>query len=319
MPWRGCRGVDMLMALRQHADMTSTRPSLQMRMVAAVLRLKRKPYDDLNAMREKFARRTYPSAPPPPRRFSRRYAISRVDLAGWPVVTLRPRVGGSSTHVIYCHGGGYTEELIRPHWAIMDRLSRETGATVSAPLYPLAPEYDHRAAFAFMEQVCDHVLQIRDAADIILAGDSAGGNLALATAIVRRDAGHVPFGRVILLSPWLDLVLKDPAARRIEPQDPTLGIDWLRVMGQWWAGQTDPGLPQLSPVNADLTGLPPIDIHQGGNDIFLADARTLAAGNPAGVTLHEYPGAFHVFMGATFLPEAKDVYRRIAQDIGHRA
>lgn len=122
-------------------------------------------------------------------------------------------------------------------------------------------------------------------------------------------------GRIILFSPWLDLTLADPEARKLETKDVMLAVDTLRMCGAWWAGEDDPRLPRLSPLYADLKGLPPIELYQGTNDIFVVNARTFVKKvEAAGGAIHygEYPGAFHVFVGATFTPEAKDVFNRIA-------
>jgi acetyl esterase/lipase len=81
-----------------------------------------------------------------------------------------------------------------------------------------------------------------------------------------------------------------------------------------WAGDVSLSSPYMSPLYADLRGMPPMSIFQGDRDIFVVDARKFAVeAQVAGVTLdyHEYPGGFHVFMALTFLPEAKDVFRKV--------
>ena len=185
---------------------------------------------------------------------------------------------------------------------------------MTVPLYPLSPESDHRAAFAMLGDVYRKVIARTAPADTVIAGDSAGAGLALGQVIDVRSKGLPAPGRIILFSPWLDLTLADPRAREVEPRDIMLGIDSLRLCGRWWAGATDPKSPILSPLYADLKGLPPIDLFQGTRDLFVVDSRTFAArAKSAGTTIRyaEYPGAFHVFEGATFTPEAKDVFRRI--------
>jgi len=97
-----------------------------------------------------------------------------------------------------------------------------------------------------------------------------------------------------------------------------LRISAIQQYGRWWAGSADPRTPLLSPINADLRGLPPIQIYIGTDDILLPDARKLrervvAAGGQ--IQFYEYPGAFHVFVGATFTPEARDAYRKIAESV----
>jgi monoterpene epsilon-lactone hydrolase len=126
---------------------------------------------------------------------------------------------------------------------------------------------------------------------------------------------------VILLSPWLDLTMSNPDAQQLEPRDVILRCAPLREFGRWWAGELDPADPRVSPLFAELSGLPPIDIYQGTDDIFLPDARQLHArllNAKAQVELTETRGGFHVFMAATFTPEARNVYERIANSLDVR-
>ncbi|MFZ1741442.1 MAG: alpha/beta hydrolase fold domain-containing protein, partial [Pontixanthobacter sp.] len=144
---------------------------------------------------------------------------------------------------------------------------------------------------------------------VALSGDSAGGNLALSLAIQRRDAGKSLPARLIPFAPWLDMALKDEAARAIEPKDVLLEVDSIRLLGEWWARDRGTDHPHASPLYADLSGLPPIAIFQGRHDVFVIDSRTFtikarAAGVP--VKLYEYEGAPHVYMALTFTREAKD-------------
>ncbi len=94
-----------------------------------------------------------------------------------------------------------------------------------------------------------------------------------------------------------------------------LAVDGVRECGSWWAGPLDARSPHLSPLYADLAGLPSTAYFQGTHDILVVDARSFASkAEAAGMDLRyfEYPGAFHVFMGATFTPEARDVFRHVA-------
>ena len=105
----------------------------------------------------------------------------------------------------------------------------------------------------------------------------------------------------------------------MEARDPVLRIAPLRQMGRWWAGSADPATPLVSPIYADLRGLPPIQLYIGTDDLFLPDARRLgelvaAAGGQ--VHIDETRGGFHGFVAATYTPEAKRVYREIAERLG---
>jgi epsilon-lactone hydrolase len=289
--------------------------SVAMRAATLFLKAGGKPLADTQATRKNFQSRKYPSPAPMPASLAKKVNVTEVTIGKHKVFTLVPKTNASKRHVIYYHGGAYVKDMIGAHWDIIGALIDSTGATVTVPIYPLAPEHNHRPAFAFLADVYRDVLTKAAASDVVFAGDSAGGGLALGQAIEFRDQKLPMPGRIILFSPWLDLTLADPEARKLESKDVMLAVDALRICGAWWAGGDDPRLPRLSPLFADLEGLPPIELYQGTNDIFVADARTFVKKVQAtGGAIHygEYPGAFHVFVGATFTPEAKDVFRRIA-------
>jgi epsilon-lactone hydrolase len=289
--------------------------SVAMRMATLVLKAGGKPLANTEATRKKLLSRTYPAPAPIPVSLAKKVNLTEATIDGYSVFTLVPKTNASKRHVIYYHGGAYVNDVAGPHWDIVGALIDASGATVTVPIYPLAPEQNSRPAFAFLADVYRHVLIKAAASDVVLAGDSAGGGLALGQAIEFRSQELPIPGRIILFSPWLDLTLADPRASAVEADDVMLAVDALRMCGAWWAGDDDPRLPRLSPLYADLKGLPPIELYQGTNDIFVVDSRTFVKKvQAAGGAIHygEYPGAFHVFVGATFTPEAKDVFGRIA-------
>jgi epsilon-lactone hydrolase len=289
--------------------------SFTMRLAAEVIALRGKPLADTEKFRTSVLGRTQPVVAAIPAEMRTRLQVSERLVEGNRVFTLAPGSSGSRKRIVYLHGGAYVNELTKPHWDIIAKLIEATGATVIVPIYPLAPENDHRAAFAFLDSVYRQILANTAADDVVLAGDSAGAGLALGMVVDARDKGLPMPGRIILFSPWLDLTLADPHARAVEADDVMLAVDALRMCGAWWAGDDDPRLPRLSPLYADLKGLPPIELYQGTNDIFVVDSRTFVKKvQAAGGAIHygEYPGAFHVFVGATFTPEAKYVFGRIA-------
>ncbi|MBZ6377818.1 hypothetical protein B5C34_02965 [Pacificimonas flava] len=233
--------------------------------------------------------------------------------AGQRVLTLTPRTGASAWHIVYFHGGGFVLPMSPFHWRMIGKLIESTGATVTLPFYGLAPEFDHRPAHALAETVLERVRASHDG-PIALAGDSAGANLALAATLNEGAAGRALPDRLILFSPWLDLTMSDPASAEIESSDVMLSAEGLRWCGEAWAGPEDAAGPLLSPLFADLEGLPPMIVFQGDRDMFVVDARTFAEKvRQAGAALDyfEYGGAPHDFMLFTFTREAKDVQRRV--------
>lgn len=289
--------------------------SLSMTATRWMLRLTSRAFADTERWAARVQSRSSAEAAPIPPRLQRRFVISDSVVSGHRVLRFAPRSRGSDWHIVYACGGAYVEPPVSFHWLMLERLIDATGATVTVPLYPLAPEHGHAEAFAFMQAVWAAVRQEQPARRLVLAGDSAGGGLAVSLALQLRDAGLPLPQRLLLFAPWLDLTLADPAAKAMEGRDPELTVRSLRRCAAWWAGASDPRHPYLSPLYADLAGLPPIEIHQGSEDVLAPDvhsftARVRAAGGRVRCTVCE--GGFHVFNGAVWTPESKAMYRHVA-------
>ena len=293
--------------------------SFAMRLTTLGLWAMGKPSANFERFKASMLHRAYPRDAPLPASLTSLCEVSESTVEGQRVVTLVPKAGGSRRHFLYWHGGSFVSALVAPHWQIVRKLIEATGASVTVPLYLLSPEHGHAPAFALAEILYRQALSAGAAEDIVLAGDSAGANFALGQTLRYRDQGLPLPGHVILFSPWLDLTLSNPEARKIEPSDPILAIDALRLCGQWWVRDVDPRTPIFSPVYADLHGLPPLTLFQGTRDLFVVDARTFAGeAEAAGLDLRylEYPGAFHVFVGATWTPESQDAFARLGRLLG---
>ncbi|NOJ60245.1 alpha/beta hydrolase fold domain-containing protein [Arthrobacter sp. 260] len=299
------------------------RPSVPMRLVSAALRLTptKAHYNSVGWMRGHYLQRTYPSPAPLTRALRRQCSIEDYLVDGVRTLTLRPRSGGSGRHIIYTHGGTYINELAIVHWWIIAALIRSTGATVTVPLYRLAPEHTVTEAYRYLTAVYERVLSTTAADDVVLAGDSAGAGLAVGQALHFAAADLPRPGRLVLFSPWLDITGTNPDIPQYDRVDPMLGVPGAVEAGRWWAGDADPRHPSLSPVFASptaLAGLPPTSIYQGTRDICMADALAFERGmRDAGgdVTLHRFAGAFHVFVGMPWLPESRAVFADIAETL----
>lgn len=230
----------------------------------------------------------------PPRKL-RGVEISVVHEGGWPIYTLTPSDGISRGGLVYAHGGGWVGEIASQHWQLAARIAAQTHLVVTVPIYPLIP-------FGTAAQVVPRFAELVTAADkrygpTFLAGDSAGGQIALSTALHLRDAGHtVP--RTILISPALDLTLENPQIDAVLRRDPWLGRDGGLVFGRMWSGELSMKDPLVSPLFGELGGLGPITLFTGTDDILNPDARLLEAkARAAGVDLdyHEEPGLVHVY------------------------
>jgi len=230
--------------------------------------------------------------------------VEPVDADGVRADLLTPPDADEKHVLLYLHGGAYVAYSPRSHRELAARIARAAGCVALVPDYRLAPEHPYPAA------VDDAVTALHwlraQGRRVVLAGDSAGGGLALALAQRLRDAGEEQPAAIALLSPWTDLLLTGPSVSAVE-DDPTLDAERLRGAGLSYAGSADPTGPELSPVNADLTGLPPLHVEVGTGEILMSDSIRLvdvaaAAGNAVTLELGEdLPHVFQVFANT---PEA---------------
>lgn len=244
--------------------------------------------------------------------FARRYAVVREDLpAGFPSYTLTSRRHPPTRTVVYLHGGGFVAPFDPFHVAYAARLASGLGARVVLPDYPLAPEHTWRDSHeAVVELVQRH---LATGEDVVLAGDSAGGGLALAVALTVRDRGGPQPSRLLLHSPWVDLTTSTPETAEVTLTDPWLFIGKLHAYAEWWAGSVeDLGRPEVSPALADLAGLPRALMFFGTRDTLAPGGRLLTRrAREAGwdLTSVEEPDLLHVYPLLPGIPEARRAWR----------
>ncbi|MFC4127284.1 alpha/beta hydrolase fold domain-containing protein [Nocardia rhizosphaerae] len=253
-------------------------------------------YIDADAARARVVERSVrPLDYGPPRRL-RGVAVSVVVTDGWPVYTLRPVDRASRGGLVYAHGGGWVGEIAPQHWQLAARLAAQVGLTVTVPIYPLIPS-------GTAAQVIPRVAQLVTASranhgPTFLAGDSAGGQIALSTALHLRDTGQQAPPRTVLIAPALDLTLENPQIELVQPRDPWLGKPGGLVFGALWSGELSMRDPMVSPLFGDFTGLGPLTVFTGTDDILNPDARLLLGkARAAGVEVdfHEGHGLVHVY------------------------
>jgi monoterpene epsilon-lactone hydrolase len=185
------------------------------------------------------------------------------------------------------------------------------------PDYRLAPENPFPAGVKDALLVYQWLLnQGVSEKNIVVGGDSAGGGLALSMLLALRAAGARMPMAAILLAPWTDLTVSSSSYDKLKKFDPIITREGLREAGLLYAGKRDPADPLLSPLFADLAGLPPLLIHVGGDEVMLDDSRKFAerakdAGVPVSYSM--FDGMWHVFHSAGMdVPEA----RRAIDEIG---
>lgn len=219
--------------------------------------------------------------------------------------------------VLYLHGGAYIAGSPRTHRPLTAELSRLAGARILALDYRQAPQHAFPAWLEDSVAAYQHLLdQGVPPSRIVLAGDSAGGNLVLVTLLRLREAGLPMPAGAICLSPWTDLACNSPSHRQNAHCEAMLNPAGIRALGHRHIGRNDPKHPLLSPAHADLTGLPPLMVHVGTTEILLDDARAIKRNaRRAGVTLsyREWKEMPHVFpLFHRFLPEGRKAMEQMA-------
>jgi monoterpene epsilon-lactone hydrolase len=286
--------------------------SLPMAATRVLLRFRTRSTETEDSLVRSIARQG--SAAPISRAVRRVATVEEARVGEVRVVTLRPRRAPSGVHVVYLHGGAYVHPVLTTHWNLLARLVRASGAVVTVPLYGLAPAHDVDEVLPLLDAVLEDVRRASPSR-VVVAGDSAGGALALVAAMRERDAGRPVPDALVLFSPWVDALLDSPAVDEVAPLDPMLGRDGLVAAGRWWAGDRDPASPEVSPVRGDLSGLPPVSAYAGDRDLLTPDVKRLVRGVTAAggrAELRLYRGAFHVFVGAPWTPEARRALRHAA-------
>jgi epsilon-lactone hydrolase len=217
--------------------------------------------------------------------------------------------------VLHLHGGAYVMGSPRTHRGLAAALSRTAHAQVLLPEYRLAPEDLHPAAVDDALAVYRWLLEDRGypASRIAVSGDSAGGGLGLAMMFAARDQGLPLPACYVGLSPWVDLAGTGDSLRELDGIDPWLSADLIGPAARAYAGTTALDDPMVSPLYGDLSGLPPMLVHVGSDEILLDDAvRLVERARSAGVdaSLGNFDGLWHVFQ-AFPLPESRTSLREI--------
>jgi phosphinothricin tripeptide acetyl hydrolase len=227
-------------------------------------------------------------------------------------------LGANSVIVLYLHGGGYVIGSPRSHRHLAAAIAQAAGGSAILPDYRRAPE--HRFPAAVDDAVAAYRWLIDDhgahPGSVVIAGDSAGGGLMLATLLALRDAGVPSPAAGVGISPWTDLTCSQPSHTTRASVDPIVEASMLRRMVAAYLGTADPRTPLASPLHADLRGLPSLLIQVGSDEVLLDDATSLVArARSAGVdaSLEVWDRMVHVWHW--FLPmldEAQDAVDRIA-------
>jgi len=251
--------------------------------------------------------------PPPPAGLR----IEPIELGGVPGEALAVAEDPTANLFLHLHGGGYVMGDPGGSRSFTAALAFATRARVVSLDYRLAPAHRfpaavHDALAAYRALLDSGVPATR----IAVGGESAGGGLTVAALLAIRDAGLRQPACAVAMSPWADLTCSGGSHDACADRDPLLTRGVLLEMADQYLFGQDPCAPLASPAGADLTGLPPLLIQVGSDEVLLDDAITLAQRAEAAgisVSLEVWPDMIHVWqMFAGALPEADDAIARIA-------
>lgn len=264
------------------------------------------------------------SLPAPLGPLRRRVTVSAVDAGGVPAEWIEPRSEGGHATLYYLHGGGYLFCSMATHRHLVARLALRSRARALGINYRRGPEHPFPAAVEDAVSGYRWLIRTVDPGRVVIAGDSAGGGLTLATLLALRDRGEPLPAGAALISPWVDLAATDPSLTDNAELD-YLGGDprFLRESATLYLGGADPRTALASPVHGDLSGLPPLLIQVGGLEMLHDQVERLARrAREHGVEteLDVWPDMVHVWhaWGNLFGRQAREAIGRIAAFVAAR-
>ncbi len=237
--------------------------------------------------------------------------VTAIDAGGVPSEWVSaPGVTGDRV-IFYLHGGGYVIGSVNPHRRLAYDLSKAADARVLVVDYRLAPEHPFPAAVEDAVAAYEWLIaQGTNAGSIAIAGDSAGGGLAMACMLSLKDRGTALPACAVPMSPWVDLEGIGETMTTLDAIDPMVRKPGLDRMASFYYGDADVRDPLVSPIYADLSGLPPLLIQVGTRETLLSDARRLhdkALTDGVISSLVEAGGMIHVWqLFAPMLSEGRD-------------
>ena len=188
------------------------------------------------------------------------------------VYILSPKEKKSQKVILYQHGGSYATNLTNVYWDFFADIIKDTGATIIIPDYPLTPSYYYKDVFDMMVPLYEETIKKVGTDNLIVMGDSAGGGLSLALC---QEAGKRELeqpSKLILISPWLDVSMKNSKIDEVQKNDKLLNKDLLKIAGQVYARDKDINYDFISPINGPLDKIKNVTIFSGSYDILNPDA-----------------------------------------------
>jgi epsilon-lactone hydrolase len=226
-------------------------------------------------------------------------SVEDIDADGVPCQMFTADGVDENRVILYLHGGGYAFGSFTSYGGLASEIGRAANCRVLLVDYRLAPEHTFPAP---IDDCCTAYQWLLDngyeSQKISFAGDSAGGSLVLSTMLASREKGSPLPGSAVCISPWLDMEFKGASIKDRKEIDPMLTEEGLSALASLYMGEQELSGPLASPLNADISDLPPLFIQVGESEILLSDAERLADKAKAAnlkVTLETWPDMIHVW------------------------
>jgi monoterpene epsilon-lactone hydrolase len=236
---------------------------------------------------------------------------------GVPGEWLHPEPADATARILYLHGGAYVVGSRVSHRGLAGKVAVEVGADTFLAEYRLAPEHPFPAALDDAIAAFDAIAGEVGPDRVLVAGDSAGGGLAVALGVALRDRGAGVPGAIAAFSPWVDLTASGASIHELNEVDVMLDGSRVGEIAAVYCDQTPVDDPLVSPLFADLTGFPPLLVHAGTAEILRDDAvRLVERAREAGVdaSLRLYEGMWHVWPAFwRWVPEGRQAIREVAR------
>ena len=221
------------------------------------------------------------------------------EFIGRKVFIITPKNEQKSEKVIlYLHGGSYVAETSSNHWRFLEKLVKDTNATIILPDYPLTPKYTYKDVFTMITPLYKEIIEEVPTNNLILMGDSAGGGMSLALLEkLTQEKIEMPY-KTILISPWLDVRLENPEIDNVQKYDKDLNKESLKIAGIAYAGKDGIDSYLVNPIDGDLSKLKNITIFTGTYDILNPDVHVLdekAKKVNVSLEIKEYEGTGHIW------------------------
>lgn len=244
--------------------------------------------------------------------------VNEIEAEWTEYIPKEKEANDCNTIIFYCHGGGYMTGSCLYAREITTKLARHTGFRVFCFDYRLAPEFPYPSAVEDALAAWNYILSCGyNANDIVVAGDSAGGNLALVLTLLLREQKAALPKKLVLFSPWTDMTSSGTSYHAKELVDPVLTNEYITKAVSCYLGDAPAHSPYVSPLFANFKEFPSVYIQVGTNEILLDDSRALykqLLTHNVYAKLDIFEGMWHVFQMSP-IAKAETAIERVASFI----